>query len=72
VAALGYRLMICGSPIWLIYMQLYEAFEKLQATVWIHPERYGTRWDVASLLGLDHVYELGRQYGVGKTSSASH
>ncbi len=64
VAALGYRLMICGSTIWLIYKQVREAFEELQRTGRVNPERYGTRWDVAGLLGLDHIYELERQYGV--------
>jgi hypothetical protein len=70
VAALGYRLMICGSTIWLIYKQLREAFEELQRTGRVNPERYGTRWDVAGLLGLDQVYELERQYGVVETPSA--
>jgi 2,3-dimethylmalate lyase len=69
VAALGYRLMICGSTIWLIYKQLREAFAELQRTGRVNPERYGTRWDVAGLLGLDHVYELERQYGVVETPS---
>jgi hypothetical protein len=41
----------------------------LQHTGLVNPERYGTRWDVAGLLGLDHVYELERQYGVVETSS---
>src|SRR5215204_130074 len=46
VAALGYRLMICGSTIWLVYKQLREAVEELQHTGRVNPERYGTRWDV--------------------------
>ncbi len=29
----------------------------------VNPERYGSRWDVAGLLGLDQVYELERKYG---------
>jgi 2-methylisocitrate lyase-like PEP mutase family enzyme len=64
VAALGYRLMICGSTIWLVYRQVREAFEELQRTGRVNPERYGTRWDVAGLLGLDQVYDLERLYGV--------
>jgi hypothetical protein len=70
VAALGYRLMICGSTIWLAYKQLREAVEELQHTGRVNPERYGTRWDVAGLLGLDQVYELERQYKVVETPSA--
>ena len=64
VAQLGYRLMICGSTIWLIYKQVKEAFEELKETGRVDPERYGTRWDVAGLLGLDQVYELEKKYGV--------
>ena len=62
--ALGYKLMICGSTIWLIYQQLKESFEELKATGAVIPARYGTRWDVAALLGLDEIYELERKYGV--------
>jgi 2-methylisocitrate lyase-like PEP mutase family enzyme len=71
VGALGYRLMICGSTIWLIYKQVHGAFEELQRTGRVNPERYGTRWDVARLLGLDQVYELERLYGVTEVSSTS-
>ena len=65
VAAMGYKLMICGSTIWLIYKQLRESFEELKQTGRVNPERYGTRWDVAGLLGLDEVYKLEQKYGVG-------
>ena len=64
VAALGYKLMICGSTIWLIYQQVKESFEELKNNGAVNPARYGTRWDVADLLGLDQVYELERKYGV--------
>ena len=30
----------------------------------VNPDRYGTRWDVAGLMGLDDVYELEQKYGV--------
>jgi len=64
VAAMGYRLMICGSTIWLVYKQVHDSFEELKRTGKVDPKRYGTRWDVANLLGLPHVYELEQQYGV--------
>ena len=64
VGALGYKLMICGSTIWLIYKQLREALEELKQNGRVNPERYGTRWDVAGLLGLEQIYELERRYGV--------
>lgn len=64
VAALGYRLMICGSTIWLVYKQVRDSFEELKSTGKVNPYRFGTRWDVAGLLGLDQIYELERKYGV--------
>jgi 2-methylisocitrate lyase-like PEP mutase family enzyme len=64
VGALGYKLMICGSTIWLVYQQVKEAFEELKQQGKVDPARYGTRWEVAALLGLDQVYELERRYGV--------
>jgi 2-methylisocitrate lyase-like PEP mutase family enzyme len=70
VAALGYKLMICGSTIWLVYKQVHEAFVELKQSGKVDPERYGTRWDVAGLLGLDQIYELERQYGVSEVPVA--
>jgi len=61
--------MICGSTICWFYKQLREAFEELQRTGRVNPERYGTRWDVSGLLGLDHVYELERQIWGGRTAA---
>ena len=66
VEALGYKLMICGSTIWLVYKQVHDAFEELKATGRVNPERYGKRMDVANLLGLDQVYELEQKYGVSE------
>ena len=66
VANLGYKLMICGSTIWLVYKAIKDAFEELKTTGKVNPERYGTRWDVASLLGLDQIYELERKYEVSE------
>ena len=70
VASLGYKLMICGSTIWLIYKQVREAFEELKQEGRVNPERFGTRWDVAGLLGLDQIYELERKYGVTEPAAA--
>ena len=66
VAARGYKLMICGSTIWLVYKQVRDSFEELKKNGKVNPERYGTRWDVAGLLGLDEIYELERKYGVSQ------
>ena len=61
---LGYKIMICGSTIWLIYKQVRAAYEELMSAGMVNPDRYGTRWDVASVLGLDAIYELEKKYGV--------
>ena len=66
VSALGYKVMICGSTIWLIYKQVRDSFEELKHTGRVNPERYGSRWDVAGLLGLDDIYELEGKYGVSQ------
>ena len=70
VAAMGYKLMICGSTIWLVYKQVRASFEELKLTGKVNPERYGTRWDVANLLGLEEIYELERRYGVSQVPVA--
>jgi len=64
VAALGYKLMICGGTIWLIYQQLRDSFEELKATGKVDTSRYGSRTEVADLMGLQEVYELESKYGV--------
>jgi 2-methylisocitrate lyase-like PEP mutase family enzyme len=69
VDALGYRLMICGGTIWLIYKQLRQAFQELKESGRVAPEKYGTRWDVAELMGLEQIYELERRYGVSEASA---
>ena len=67
VDSLGYKLMICGSTIWLVYKQVRDAFEELKQEGRVDPNRFGTRWDVAGLLGLDQIYELERKYGLTET-----
>ena len=66
VGQMGYKLMICGSTIWLIYKAVKESFEELKAVGKVDPSRYATRWDVAGLLGLDDIYEMERKYGVSE------
>ena len=70
VAAMGYKLMICGSTIWLVYKQIRDSFEELMRTGKVNPERYGTRWDVADLMGLNEIYEQERKYGVSQVPVA--
>ena len=66
VAALGYKLMICGSTIWLVYQQVRDSFEELMRVGKVDPARYGNRMQVADLLGLPEVYELERKYGASQ------
>ena len=66
VAELGYKLMICGGTIWLIYQQLKDSYEELKTKGKVDTSRYGTRWEVAELLGLQNVYDLESKYGVSQ------
>ena len=70
VAELGYKVMICGSTIWLVYQQVRQAFQELKTQGRVDPERFGTRMDVANLLGLDQIYELEQKYGVNQLSAS--
>ena len=66
VAGMGFKLMICGSTIWLVYKAVRDAFVELRAAGRVDLDRYGTRMQVADLLGLPEVYELERRYDVNK------
>ena len=66
VARMGYKIMICGSTIWLVFKQVRDAFEELKRTGRVDPKRYGTRLEVANAMGLQEIYELERQYGVSR------
>ena len=70
VDRMGYKLMICGSTIWLVYKAVRDSFEELKATGKVNPERYASRWDVANLLGLDDIYEMERKYQVSETRAS--
>ena len=37
---LGYKIMICGSTIWLIYKQVRAAYEELMSAGQVNPDRY--------------------------------
>ena len=70
VDRMGYKLMICGSTIWLVYKAVKDSFEELKATGKVNPERYASRWDVANLLGLENIYEMERKYEVSETRAS--
>ena len=64
VEAMGYKIMICGSTIWLVYKAVKDAFEELKATGMVDPNRYASRMEAAEVLGLNDIYEMERRYGV--------
>ena len=64
VEAMGYKIMICGSTIWLVYKAVKDAFEELKATGMVDPNRYASRMQAAEVLGLNDIYEMERRYGV--------
>ena len=64
VEAMGYKIMICGSTIWLVYKAVKDAFEELKATGIVDPTRYASRMEASALLGLNDIYEMERRYGV--------
>ena len=64
VSEMHFRLMICGSTIWLIYKQVHDALAELKSTGRVDPVRYGTRMQAAEVLGLLDVYDLERKYQV--------
>ena len=64
VEAMGYKIMICGSTIWLVYKAVKDAFEELKATGMVDPNRYASRMEASALLGLNDIYEMERRYGV--------
>ena len=70
VAEMGYKLMICGGTIWLIYQQLRASYEELKTQGKVDTSRYGTRWQVAELLGLQDVYDLESKYGVSQVAAS--
>ena len=64
VEGMGYKIMICGSTIWLVYKAVKDAFEELKATGMVDPKRYASRMEAADVLGLNDIYEMERRYGV--------
>ncbi len=64
VEGMGYKIMICGSTIWLVYKAVKDAFEELKATGMVDPKRYASRMEAANVLGLSDIYEMERRYGV--------
>ena len=66
VNRMGYKIMICGSTIWLVYKAVKDAFEELMEKGKVNPERYASRMEASNMLGLDEIYRLEQKYGVSK------
>ena len=64
VDKLGYKLMICGSTIWMVYTAVRDSFQELMDTGRVSKERFATRMEVSNMLGLEDIYEMERKYGI--------
>ncbi len=66
IAAMGFQLMITGGTIWVIYDAVHTLMQELRETGTTRGNRVRERFfdEVTSLLGLPHVYERERRYGV--------
>ncbi len=70
VAQMGFRVMITGGTIGVIFKALQEALQELKDTGSMSPDRMASRDDITRILGLSHVYELERTYDVSETQPA--
>ncbi len=68
VAQMGFRVMITGGTIGVIFKALKESYEELRDTGIVSSSRMATREDITGVLGLPHVYELEQTYGVTASS----
>ncbi len=66
VAQMGFKVMITGGTIGVIFKALKGAYEELRDTGTVSPDRAATREEITGVLGLPHVYELEQTYGVTK------
>lgn len=64
VAKMGFQVMITGGTIGVIFKALHEAYSELRDTGQVSSNRMATRDDITAVLGLPHVYELEKTYGV--------
>ncbi len=63
-ARMGFQVMITGGTIGVVFKALKDAYEELRDTGMVAPSRMASREEITGVLGLPHVYELEKAYGV--------
>ncbi len=68
VEQLGFKVMIHRGSMFATYKWVRTVMEQLKETGAVSPSLYGTREEVAGLLGLDAIYEMEKAYAVGSST----
>ena len=68
VERLGFKVMIHRGSMFAVYKWVRTVMEQLKDTGMVDPSLYGTREQVAGLLGLDAIYEMEKEYAVAGKS----
>ena len=75
VEKMGFKVMITGGTLGVVFKALKDSFQELKDRGIVSSARLGTRDDITGVLGLAHVYELEKTFGVSevgpKVGSAS-
>ena len=75
VEKMGFKVMITGGTLGVLFKALKDAFQELKDQGIVSSSRLATRDDITGVLGLAHVYELEKTFGVSevgpKVGSAS-
>ena len=68
VERLGFKVMIHRGSMFAVYKWVRTVMEQLKDTGMVDPSLYGTREQVAGLLGLEAIYEMEKEYAVAGKS----
>ena len=68
VERLGFKVMIHRGSMFAVYKWVRTVMEQLKDTGMVDPSLYGTREQVAGLLGLETIYEMEKEYAVAGKS----
>lgn len=66
VERMGFKLMITGGTLGVLFKALKDAFQELRDRGTVSPSRLATRDDITGVLGLAHIYELEKTFGVSE------
>ena len=64
VEKMGFKVMITGGTLGVVFKALKDSFQELKDRGIVSSARLGTRDDITGVLGLAHVYELEKTFGV--------